>query len=223
MPFMIPPMTGQPFTLTEKVTTVKQAADGTTFTSLQEIVKYRDSEGRTRQTTKMIGANGSPRIIQDAIEDPVGHQYIVLNPAMQTATVNHSNPPKEPSAPRPISDEQRAAQAEKIKAFHAANGDFIHETLAGKQIAGVYAVGERVTHIVPAGKEGNDREFKVIMETWMSPDLKIQLYQSMQDPRIGTMTHEVTDLSRADPDPSIFQVPAGYKVKDIAPRPVNPQ
>jgi hypothetical protein len=45
----------------------------------------------------------------------------------------------------------------------------------------------------------------------------------MQDPRIGTMTHEVTDLSRADPDPSIFQVPAGYKVKDIAPRPVNPQ
>lgn len=68
--------------------------------------------------------------------------------------------------------------------------------------------------MIPAGKEGNDREIRTVMEVWTSPDLKITVRRTMDDPRTGKSTMVVTDLNRGDPAPLLFQVPAGYKVID---------
>ena len=40
------------------------------------------------------------------------------------------------------------------------------------------------------------------------------LKQVWNDPRSGERTVELKDLSRVAPDPSLFQPPAGYEVKD---------
>jgi hypothetical protein len=56
-----------------------------------------------------------------------------------------------------------------------------------------------------------------VNESWRSPELNIILLSVHEDPRTGTRTAEVTDLDRAEPDPSVFQVPEGYTVKDQNP------
>ena len=60
-----------------------------------------------------------------------------------------------------------------------------------------------------------------VNETWRSPDLNITLLTVNEDPRTGMRTTEVTDLARAEPDPSVFQVPEGYTRKDQ--NPAQPQ
>jgi hypothetical protein len=34
------------------------------------------------------------------------------------------------------------------------------------------------------------------------------------DPRMGEQTFQLTDISRSEPDPSLFTVPAGFTVTD---------
>ena len=97
---------------------------------------------------------------------------------------------------------------------HASQPKSQREQLGGKTIAGVYAEGIRMSRTIPEGAEGNDRPMTTVTETWRSPELKITLLSVNSDPRSGTRTTEVTDLDRAEPDPSVFQVPEGYAVKD---------
>ena len=44
----------------------------------------------------------------------------------------------------------------------------------------------------------------------LSPDL----LSIKTDPRIGKQTFTVTDLDQGDPDPALFQLPAGFEVVD---------
>jgi hypothetical protein len=61
----------------------------------------------------------------------------------------------------------------------------------------------------------------VTSETWTSPDLKITVRQITDDPRSGKVTTELTNITRTDPDPALFQAPEGYTVRDMSlPAPV---
>jgi hypothetical protein len=52
-----------------------------------------------------------------------------------------------------------------------------------------------------------------VRETWIADDLKVPLMTKVTDPRMGTMSMELTNINRSQPDPSLFQVPADYTVK----------
>ena len=79
---------------------------------------------------------------------------------------------------------------------------------------GVLAEGQRQTMTIPAGSQGNDREIHVITETWMSPDLKMAVYRKTSDPRTGDNIMRLSNISRNDPDPQLFQAPADYQMVD---------
>jgi len=96
-----------------------------------------------------------------------------------------------------------------------------HEKLPGKTINGIYAEGIRLTQTYPIGYFGNDRPIIVVHETWTSPDLKIVVLSTSDDPRTGTRTTEVTNVDRSEPDPALFQVPEGYTVRDRTLNPPN--
>ena len=49
-------------------------------------------------------------------------------------------------------------------------------------------------------------------KTWESPDLHIMILTKTDDPRSGENTMRVTQLDRAEPDPSLFQVPADFTI-----------
>ncbi len=44
--------------------------------------------------------------------------------------------------------------------------------------------------------------------------LKLLVMSKSSDPRMGETTYKLTNLSRAEPDPALFQIPADYTVKE---------
>jgi hypothetical protein len=88
------------------------------------------------------------------------------------------------------------------------------EKLDGKMINGVYAVGRRVTRVRPPGTIGNDTPVVSVAERWVSPDLKILMASSSDDPR-EKLTREVAKLDRSEPNPALFTIPADFAVKEV--------
>jgi hypothetical protein len=64
---------------------------------------------------------------------------------------------------------------------------------------------------------GNDRSMTVIDEHWYSEDLAVNLLSSREDPRFGKQTFTVTKVNMSEPDPRLFELPAGYRVVDRRP------
>ncbi|HEY6292503.1 MAG TPA: hypothetical protein VI455_13225, partial [Terriglobia bacterium] len=59
----------------------------------------------------------------------------------------------------------------------------------------------------------------IVSERWTSPDLQAVVYSKRTDPRFGTTIYQLTNVSRQEPNGSLFQVPADYTVKEGPPRP----
>jgi hypothetical protein len=198
---------GQPCVVVEKIESVTPLADGTTLTRNREEQKWRDSQGRFRKQGTEVDPGKEPVFHTVSIVDPVANTFTLLNLDRKTATVFHLpdqgqaalhpwvDPDKEPILARP---------RVQVKV----------EKLDGKTIAGAYAVGRRVTRIRPPGTIGNDKPVISVAERWVSPDLKILLASTLDDPR-EKQVRLVTQLDRSAPDPSVFVIPADFTVKDV--------
>lgn len=89
----------------------------------------------------------------------------------------------------------------------------------GKQIVeGVEAEGTRTTTTIEAGKIGNERPIVITSERWYSPELQTVVMTRRSDPRQGETTYKLTNINRAEPARSLFEVPADYTIKES---PVN--
>lgn len=88
------------------------------------------------------------------------------------------------------------------------------EDLGAQDMEGVTVNGVRTTRTIPVGQIGNDQAMSIVTEVWTSPELKTVVYSKRSDPRIGEQTFKLTNIVRAEPDPSLFTVPADYKVLD---------
>ena len=66
----------------------------------------------------------------------------------------------------------------------------------------------------PIGAMRNDRPLTTTSETWMSIDLKVFVLTKRKDPRSGESTMQLKNISRAEPEYSLFQPPPDYKVVD---------
>ena len=84
---------------------------------------------------------------------------------------------------------------------------------------GVTVVGTRTTRVIPTGRVGNDAPIEIVTEVWTSPELKTVLSSKRSDPRMGVDTLQLTNISRSEPDPSLFTVPADFKIVD-GPQPI---
>jgi hypothetical protein len=86
------------------------------------------------------------------------------------------------------------------------------ESLGTQTMEGVSAKGERQTRTMEAGAIGNDRPIQIVSEHWYSPDLQMDVMTRHSDPRTGEEITRLININRAEPDPSLFQVPAGYQI-----------
>jgi len=93
------------------------------------------------------------------------------------------------------------------------------ESLGKQTIEGIEAEGARTTITIPAGEIGNERPIEIISERWYSPELQTVVMTKHSDPRFGETVYRLTNISRTEPDASLFQVPADYKIKDAPPLP----
>ncbi len=88
------------------------------------------------------------------------------------------------------------------------------QQLGTKVVEGVQADGTRTTLTIPAGQIGNDNPIQIVDEVWRSADLQVIVHSEHSDPRMGTTVYSLQNISRSDPSPALFQVPADYTVTD---------
>jgi hypothetical protein len=94
------------------------------------------------------------------------------------------------------------------------NANEVREALGKQIIEGVEAEGTRITVTIPAGEIGNDRPIQIVNERWYSPELQLVVMTRNSDPRTGETTYKLTNINRAEPARSLFEVPADFTIKD---------
>lgn len=166
----------------------------------------RDSQGRTRvdRSLSAVGALSAARGAQAraiVIHDPVAGMSYALDPSSKTA--RSMAIPAARVRPNAATGNARSAR------FLASAKT---EDLGTQVIQGVTAEGKRVTRVIPAGREGNEKEIDIVTETWYSPDLQVVVMSKTSDPRFGDSVYQLNSISRTEPDPALFTVPSDYTV-----------
>ena len=78
------------------------------------------------------------------------------------------------------------------------------------EIEGVRAEGKRTIWTLEAGKIGNEKPIVMTREVWSSPELLVTLRSRDSDPLMGDDSFRLQNVSRGEPDASLFRVPADY-------------
>lgn len=94
------------------------------------------------------------------------------------------------------------------------NENELKEQLGKQSFDGVEAEGTRTTVTIPAGEIGNEQAIKIVSERWYSAELQMVVMTRHSDPRTGETTYRLTNINRAEPDKTLFEVPPGYTVKE---------
>lgn len=208
-------VTGEPYSAQAVTTTVQTLADGTTIKRQITASIARDSEGRTMrsQTFNGFGAAGGQQngatIV--SIFDPVANQRIEYNSTTKTARIL--------VLPQKSGSGQGSGQGPGGKrgphGNHSSQVSVQTESLAAQTMAGVSVEGTQTTRTIAAGAFGNDKPLVSTNEEWYSPDLQMVIQSTRNDPRFGQTTYTISNLQRAEPNASLFQVPAGFQTKTV--------
>jgi len=210
-------VTGAPYSAQASTQFTQTLADGTHIQHASTSTIARDSQGRTRteETMSSIGpmaaSGGTPRTTV-FIHDPVASMSYVLDANSHTVhqmQISQHSPRAKGNG--------RAGGRPAARSRLGTNVN--SEELGTQVIQGVNATGTRTTRTIPAGSAGNDRAIQVVTETWYSPDLQVTVMSKTDDPRMGESVYTLTNVNRAEPDASLFQVPADYKVTQGGPGP----
>lgn len=206
-------VTGAPYSATVTTSSVQTLQDGNTIQHTTTGSVARDSQGRTYEQMTFngdrVGQSGPTTLV--FIADPVAGYTYTLNASTKVATRHALRTPPAGAAPR---------GPHSMDAQEAAN--LVTSDLGTQVVGGVNATGKSVTHTIPAGTLGNAAPITSTSETWTSPDLQIPVLSKHTDPRVGQSTYSLTNIQRAEPAASLFQVPSDYTIKDAPQRARGP-
>ncbi len=210
---VIPPKAKAPFTLILETEWARGLADGGTITTVNKRRMARDAEGRIYQERwLLVPKNGKQESVITAIQisDPIAHTLYSCFPhdAKKRCQLVTYTP-----SPATIFNFQGPASLQ----FADGSGDIVRVDLGNQLVSGVEAAGTRVTVHYNAGTFGNDRPMTIAREFWYAAQLGFNLLSKRSDPRIGSQTFTVTNLTLADPDPKLFGLPEGFTVVDERP------
>lgn len=240
--FMAAPVTGAPFSAERVSERVHVASDGTRFTQTNRETIYRDSQGRIRTERPVLSGPYAPKDdpVVVEIQDPVAGFAYTLDRENQIAhrTVLQTQESR-PAAGTGAGGSSRSIAAGASPSLVPANGGAVRagvftatvpppsapfaaparpetkrEDLGQQTLEGVLATGHRITHTFPAGSQGNDRPFHLVVESWVSPDLKENILSKTVDPRYGETTTRLIHINRAEPSADLFLPMPGYRVVD---------
>ena len=218
-------VTGAPYSAQTSLETVQVLADGNKIDRTSSGSVARDSQGRVRRDDTFMGFGPLPAAGTPAhvifINDPVAGVNYVLEPNSKVAR-KFSPPPKGSS---------NAMSKHAWKGNEERQQETTTVSLGTQTIDGLTVEGTRITRTIPAGQIGNEKAIQIVVERWYSSDLQTTVKMTRTDPRTGTSTFQLTNISRAEPESTLFQVPADYTVKEGGPmgfhgngmeRPVQP-
>ena len=100
---------------------------------------------------------------------------------------------------------------------HPASHDAKKESLGTQVIEGVEAEGTRTTITIAAGEIGNEQPINIVSERWYSPALQVVVMTRHADPRSGETIYRLSNINRAEPARTLFEVPSDYTIKESQP------
>ena len=89
------------------------------------------------------------------------------------------------------------------------------QSLGERTLEGLKVTGSRREFTIEAGAVGNEQPIIVSTEQWFSPDLGVVIASSHHDPMTGDTNYKLAQISRKEPDPALFKVPADYMKQEI--------
>ena len=202
---MIPAVQHAPFSSVVTAEWAKTLEDGSTVTRGNHRVVMRDGAGRIYQERRtLVPKNGQaePLLVRIEISDPVQHiKYFCRADGHVCMLRDYTGPPADVVEPVGSTGEGKMI--------------LTREELGKGNVSGVEVTGTRETRVIGAGVIGNDQPISITKEFWYSPQLGLNMLVKRSDPRVGTQTFTVTEVSLSEPDPKYFQVPARFKVVDV--------
>lgn len=215
-------VTGAPYSATEVRSSTQTLSNGNVIQRSTSTTITRDSQGRVREETTMTRPDGTSAT-HVIIRDPVAG---VVHDLDATRKVSHDMALHAPPAGQGRGRGPGAARNGNSTDVATAGGrgprgadpNMVTEKLGTQSLAGGSATGTRMTRTIPAGAEGNTLPIVSTHETWMADDLKVPVMVKTSDPRFGSTTTQLNNVVRAEPDPTLFQVPTGYTVVKGGPR-----
>jgi tetratricopeptide (TPR) repeat protein len=205
-----PVVTGLPFSADESVRIVQQLPNGITLTQEMKGRVYRSTNGLERLEGTLVAADlavPNPTTMIYVI-DPVQHTAVRWTTNSKTATLTHI-PPNGTVTVSFLPLPRATAGQGPINPENVTTTELGHQTRDK-----LLLVGERATGTIPVGRIGNDQPIVITTDLWVSPELKFPIREIDKDPRAGDRTVELTNIRREEPDPALFEVPAGYTVQE---------
>ncbi len=219
---------GSPYSAVETRQTSQTLVDGTQISRSETSKLYRDSQGRVRTETTMArpggtggetGATAQARTIVN-IFDPVEGSISRLD--TEHMTVDKTMLTTGDSARRPRAQMQSGPNTYPIGAGRRGGSETRQvQDLGTKTLEGLTVTGTRTTTTIPAGAFGNSKAIQSVREVWTSADLHEPVMVTTSDPRFGTTTTQLTNVTRSEPDSALFVAPANYTVTTHS-RPAGP-
>jgi hypothetical protein len=201
----VSPTAGKPFSgrdCIDYTSHIENRNDQTTH--LDGALVARDSQGRVyREIRTWTPANPAPlsRLRYVILLDPVAHSRTECKVAARRCMIADLTP--SPPA-RPASEETFDGPPY-----------YLHRVSLGSDVMdGVTVEGIRITSSLEAGVFVNNEEPVANLDFWHSPDLGIDLSVTRAYKNGSTRVVHVVDLSLSEPDPALFQPPAGFVLDD---------
>jgi hypothetical protein len=236
------PVQGAPYSATISNESVQTLPDGNRIVQNSTGTTARDSQGRTRQDAPLptignLSAANVPHLV--FIMDPVAQASYTLNLTDKTAHKLSMPPGGGPAGGAGVGamsvsgeaagrvffthvgsasatgDAPPPPELAVVKAFGLDDQAQVStEDLGSQTMEGLPVTGVRTTRTIPAGEMGNEKPISIVTEVWTSAELKTIVFSKRSDPRMGEQTFKLTNVVRAEPDPSLFTVPADFKLMD---------
>jgi hypothetical protein len=208
------PVRGEPFTAERVVTSSQKLADGTSIEHRRSSLEARDSQGRTWSKYEMPSdpLRTGPKQYTVVFYDPDTRTRSSWCTCSKYVTLTHF---AEPRPQRPERDPGLEGMDVYLGPSPTERLKYHGEELPPQQIQGVITRGSKAVRTVPAGADGNDHELTTTILSWYSPELHLAMTTIIDDPIKGLTRLEFTNLKRVEPSPELFQIPAGYMVRDV--------
>jgi hypothetical protein len=224
---------GTPYTLTAIIKSGMVPANGAkTDGGVTTSSQARDSQGRTRidEPVGCSQAGGQPHWMGSVlVNDPVANtftswrvDYILPAPVayVKIGSIKQYDPSTAQQEFNRMRIVSQASDQDPEAEIH------IHrkvEDLGKRTIVGLEASGMRITTTFPAGAlnnssaaglQINQRPYTEVEERWTSDEYRMILLDIINNEALGTSSYEVTNFTRGDPDPSLFQPPPNFEIKE---------
>jgi hypothetical protein len=210
-------VSGAPFTASFSTQTAQTLTDGNHINRTTAGTLARDAQGRTRRDMTLSGvgpwaASGKPKQVA-MINDPVAGSHYILEPDKKIARQLGAMNGKGKGMGKGHMRDHAKGAGERQNSLNVTT-----TSLGTQTINGVAAEGTRITRTIPAGAIGNEKPIVITVERWYSADLQTTVKTTRSDPRSGVAIMQLTNIQRAEPDASLFQVPADYTIQKGGPR-----